>query len=55
MRQVFREFVTPHQASGKVLSKLGITQPTAHMHDLFDIPAEHYGRKVIFFRKPMAA
>jgi hypothetical protein len=41
-----------YQASGKVLSKLGITQPAAHMHELFDVPVEHYGRKVIFFRKP---
>ncbi|MCX6990445.1 MAG: hypothetical protein NTX49_05215 [Chlamydiae bacterium] len=44
-----------YQASGKVLSKLGITQPTAHEHDLFNVPTKHYGRQVIFFRKPTAA
>ena len=41
-----------YQASGKVLSKLGISQRAAHEHELFDVPVAHYGRSVVFFRKP---
>ena len=41
-----------YQASGKVLSKLGINNPTAREHEIFDVPLESYGRRVLFFRKP---
>lgn len=36
----------------KVQSKLGISQPYIHWHNIFDVPT-HYGAWVVFWRPPV--